>query len=782
MQENYFRGYRKGKRTFLILSVLILAGFIVSLSCRKEKSGNSPYPSKLTGYVQKGPFKNGSITLYELDAVLRRTGKVFYGQVIDESGQYVIENLNLKSPFVEVVANGYYFNEISGKESEYHLTLAAISNIEEYPSININLISDLEIERIRYYISNDYSYSDAKILAQNEVTNILGFGLSSSYRSEMLDISQGNDGDAVLLAFSIILQGNRSTFQLNRLLELISSDIKNDGVLDNDSLLKDFREVTLRLDLAVIKTRLEEKYNSMNIRSTAPGFETYIDAFFRHTSLTPTAETGEYLMLETTSVKLQGALNPFDKITTVYFDYGKTEAYGDSVITYPGNVKGHIQTAVSANLTGLFPKTLYHYRIKVRFDGGCITGSDKTFTTRGDSASILSASTSSLTASSVVINCIVNPGELETSAFVEYGKTESYGTSIEVTPSPLSGNSNIHVSADLINLEPGINYHFRIKAVNRLGPVYSTDYTFTTLGGPPIISISKLKRLKGSSVILNGYVNANYFSTSAVFEFGETPDLGTEFPVENGPVAGSSPVYVTKSLTGLNPETTYYYRLKASNILGTVSSPDSVFTTPQLSVYDVDGNEYPVVKIGKMIWMGANLKVTHFNDNSPIEYVAVRSQWIDDAAPGMTWYNNDESLYKNPYGALYNYNAVDTVVNGKRNLCPVGWHIPNNDEWLGLARYLGGWGSGGPLMEQGTLHWRSPNTNGTDETAFGAVAGGEISYSGVYQSLLYLASFHSSSKASYGCFVFQINYAGSLYLYQTSLDGSGWSVRCLKNN
>jgi uncharacterized protein (TIGR02145 family) len=132
------------------------------------------------------------------------------------------------------------------------------------------------------------------------------------------------------------------------------------------------------------------------------------------------------------------------------------------------------------------------------------------------------------------------------------------------------------------------------------------------------------------------------------------------------------------------------------------------------TVTDIDGNVYHTVKIGNQIWMIENLKVTKYNDGTSIPNVTDNTIWGGLTTPGYCWYNNDTS-YKEPYGALYNWYAVNT---GK--LAPAGWHVPTDAEWLTLLSSE----DGGTLKEIDFSHWNSPNTGATNSSGFTALPGG----------------------------------------------------------
>lgn len=80
---------------------------------------------------------------------------------------------------------------------------------------------------------------------------------------------------------------------------------------------------------------------------------------------------------------------------------------------------------------------------------------------------------------------------------------------------------------------------------------------------------------------LNGTVDANLASTDYYFEYGTTEAYGTKVPVTEDGDAGSggSPISVSETISGLEPETTYHLRLVAKNAKGEDLGSDQTFTT-----------------------------------------------------------------------------------------------------------------------------------------------------------------------------------------------------------
>jgi len=57
-----------------------------------------------------------------------------------------------------------------------------------------------------------------------------------------------------------------------------------------------------------------------------------------------------------------------------------------------------------------------------------------------------------------------------------------------------------------------------------------------------------------------------------------------------------------------------------------------------------------------------------------------------------------------------------------KNVCPLGWHVPNDAEWTTLTDYLGGASvAGGKMKESFTAHWGTPNTNAVNSSGFTAL-------------------------------------------------------------
>jgi uncharacterized protein (TIGR02145 family) len=195
---------------------------------------------------------------------------------------------------------------------------------------------------------------------------------------------------------------------------------------------------------------------------------------------------------------------------------------------------------------------------------------------------------------------------------------------------------------------------------------------------------------------------------------------------------------------------------------------------------DGDNNNYPVVQIGDRLWMAENLKTTKYNNGTIIPLVTNNAIWQNLSTGAYSWYNNNETLYKKTYGALYNWYSMDT-----KNICPAGWHVPTNNEWSALETYLGGYSvAGGKMKEVGIAQWDSPNTDATNSSGFSALPGGGRIEDGSFTELGIGGYFWSSSQAS------ETEVCGrGLWYDDAELNGDcdtfknyGLSVRCIRDN
>ncbi len=278
-------------KTLNIFTILFLILF--SFSCQDgdiTDEENLPKIFTINGYVQKGPYLNGtSIDISELNDDLVQTGKNFSAQILDNKGTFEIKNIELTSQFVELKANGFYFDEVRNENSAAQLTLFALSDLNEQSKMNVNILSSLEKSRVNYLVSNGSIFTDAKKQAQKEILAIFEIERNEMANSELLDISKTGEDNAVLLAISVIMQGYLPVSDLSELLANMSTDIREDGLLNNEALGTILINNAKAIKLQEIRENLQARYHYLSLEAIIPDFEKYVNQFIDNTEFEFTA-------------------------------------------------------------------------------------------------------------------------------------------------------------------------------------------------------------------------------------------------------------------------------------------------------------------------------------------------------------------------------------------------------------------------------------------------------------------------------------------------------------
>jgi DNA-binding beta-propeller fold protein YncE len=309
--------------------------------------------------------------------------------------------------------------------------------------------------------------------------------------------------------------------------------------------------------------------------------------------------------VEATSAVLRGTVNPegFDahRVTFEYVgepDYrqaleeeeltktkGNPYSAGGKVAGSPGDAgAGITPIAVSATVTGLLPGSEYHYRVAAANANGVDESVDQRLIT---GPALGGGSASSVSQFAARLNATVEPGEVPTTYHFVYGTTTGYGS---IAPVPDTGlpvaRGEDAVSERVAGLRAGTTYHFAVVATSSAGTFIGPDETFTTPGIPvPGVSTGGVSGVSTGAAVLSGSIDPQGWDTTYYFQYGTTVSYGANWPtvpINMGALNGAQSV--TIELQNLQPDTTYHYRLVASNGGGTSLGPDMTFTTGQYPV------------------------------------------------------------------------------------------------------------------------------------------------------------------------------------------------------
>ena len=295
----------------------------------------------------------------------------------------------------------------------------------------------------------------------------------------------------------------------------------------------------------------------------------------------------------------------------------------------------------------------------------------------------------------------------------------------------------------ITGLSPGTKYYVRAYAQGAQGIFYGAELNFITKSFPKVTT--KEINNAGTFILTSG---------GEITDTGGTPvtAAGICWSTHSSPTVADSKTdnYVDyqsniflSDLSGLQPNTTYYVRAYAINLVGTAYGNERVITTPAAAMMDADGNPYSSVTIGSQVWTTENLKTTKYNNGETIVNITNQTDWVNATSGTWSYYEND-ATFNHPYGKLYNWFAVTDA----RNVCASGWHPPTDSEWVTLIDFLGGTTvAGDKLKESGEAHWVLQNTVANNSSGFTALPGGSRSVDGYVHPIEFIGMYWSSSAS-----------------------------------
>jgi len=314
--------------------------------------------------------------------------------------------------------------------------------------------------------------------------------------------------------------------------------------------------------------------------------------------------------LTLTEATLEAEVAP-DFLTAKYhFEYAASEAAltnGEGT-TIPGiRIAGELaEQPVSAAVYGLRPNTPYYYRVVLENKvseyagninkGHPIVGEPEMFTT--ESLPFVSTGEArGASRTSETLSGTVTPIDQPTTYYFEYITETGYqaalrGDAEEQADPFVVGEATAPLSLAVSaapqavgpipasGLLPEETYHYRLVAKNEWGAEYGESHTFTTGGKVlPGVSTGSASAVSQNSATLSGTVSTNGLQTSYGFEIGSEPDnYGPATGL--GSIGGAATEEVHVTLGELQPDTTYHYRVTATNADGTVQGEPETFTTP----------------------------------------------------------------------------------------------------------------------------------------------------------------------------------------------------------
>ena len=318
--------------------------------------------------------------------------------------------------------------------------------------------------------------------------------------------------------------------------------------------------------------------------------------------------------------------------------------------------------------------------------------------------------------------------------------------------------------------------------------------------------LSKYLR-KSDTASLSNRINAKLSKTdtAALSDRINAKLNSTVFPYYPGVLKGHIMYWNGSNWVNLNPGTAGQVLKMSSDadpvpVWGTVATTSTTAFSPCGQIItDIDGNSYNTVLIGSQCWTKENLRVRRYNNGTVIGFDAIGGS----GGVSSTWQNSTIGLHAiyahdsvatpsnlTKYGYLYNWYAAKGIntngtilANDTLNICPVGWHVPTDEEWTTLTNELGGeLLSGGMMKSKGTSYWNSPNTGATNESGFSSLPGGYRGAGGGFDGIRNSAFFWSSTERDNNSAWYRALFWSNSIVNRSSTNKTiGACIRCIKN-
>ncbi|HEV7493185.1 hypothetical protein [Baekduia sp.] len=278
---------------------------------------------------------------------------------------------------------------------------------------------------------------------------------------------------------------------------------------------------------------------------------------------------------------------------------------------------------------------------------------------------------SSVQADSAVLNGHLDPagGGATTDCHFEYVDDTAFQAGGFATPSTApcaegsAFSSPASVHAALTGLTRATTYHARLVVTNANGTTRGGDQTFTTQSAPTV-GDSFASEVGTSEATVNAVINPHGLATTYRVEYGSDTSYGTSVPAPDAPVgSGTGDVSVRQLLSGLSPDTTYHYRVVATNLVDTVTGPDRTFHTTANPVAGEDACPNASQRTG---YAGYLLDCRAYEQVSPVDKNNTDALAVFQGVPadisrsstsgdGLLFATIGGQFAGEPSGAFYNY-------------------------------------------------------------------------------------------------------------------------------
>ena len=749
--------------------------FMVACSDGKDTAGTSEESEGITaikdlnvaGTAQKGPFVKGSaVTVQGIDCkTLNYTGEVFDGAVKSDKGDFAVDDVTLSASCAVFAVTGKYRSEITGKESASEITLHALTDLRDRESVNINVLTELEYERVMHLVNEEgKTFADAKALAEKEV--LAAFSIAGDFdNSEDLTIFENGDGNAALLAVSVLMLAETDDAGLAKRIEKFADSFAETGEWNDDKTKATIEKWQVAATTDGTLDSIRKNIESWGYADVVPAFEKYVEVFGN--DVVP-ASSGNLPSSSSSTEGRGSSSSRVDPYLNPNIDYGEMTDSRDGKVYKTLKIGNQVWMAENLNYEADGSRCYndsaeYCAKYGRLYPWGVAMDSMGKWSTNGKGCGM--GSTCSPT---YPVRGVCPSGwHLPTKAEWETLFTEVGGSS--VAGNVLKDSSSWDYDADGTD-------DFGFSALPAGSHRYDVHYEGFGKGAYFLTS-TEYSENSSYSVLLDYRDEAHFYSYYKFYENsvrcvmdddGSVPESSSSSAVSS---SSSSWVPWTEADSG-------------STFVFDLSVPKEAYLNPDIQygtlVDSRDAQTYKTVQIGDLVWMAENLNYASegsacFNDTaSYCELFGRLYYWSTAMDSAGTW---------SDHGKGCGYNKTCTPTYPVRGICPEGWHLPSAEEFNKLIDAVGGLDSASRKLMSPVGwydHFMTAQFHADNSTGFSAIAsGGKTTESGFW-GLGRGTGFFSSTE-------FNVYNARNMSLYPsepavgTTAKKGMESVRCVKD-
>ena len=210
------------------------------------------------GAVQKGPLQPGSVvTAYELNQDLEKTDISYTTQIEDYEGNYNM-NERFNTPYVELVAQGNYFNELTGKSDE-QMRMSAFVDMNATTQVNFNVATAATKASIMAKVQAGQTFEEAVHEATTELLSLYSYDpeqWADGINFYNVNLSNAGDTSTVLLVISAstLTMATENGLTLEQQIEKIGQVLLE----PNSVQFEEMKQALTKYSLALYKTAAYE--------------------------------------------------------------------------------------------------------------------------------------------------------------------------------------------------------------------------------------------------------------------------------------------------------------------------------------------------------------------------------------------------------------------------------------------------------------------------------------------------------------------------------------------